>query len=104
MEEAYHKYVDRQGKHHNPFFQAGSPSLKKAMLKNHSQFPSKRFTVKNVLGDGAFVVAHSHMVPSPEEKGLEAVILFRFQGIKIIEMWDSFQPMPTDSLNRDGIF
>jgi len=74
------------------------------MLKNDGQFPSKQLTVKNVLGDSAFVVAHSHKVPSPEENGLVAVILFRFKGSKIIEMWDSVQPMPTDALKRDGIF
>ena len=65
IDEAYQKYVDMQGKHHNPFFQAGFPALKKGMIENHLQFPNKQLMVKNVLGDGDLVAVHSHIVPSP---------------------------------------
>ncbi|CAG0950495.1 hypothetical protein GPROT1_00049 [Gammaproteobacteria bacterium] len=52
IDEAYQKHVDMQGKHHNPFFPAGFPALRKAMNENHVQFPDKQLTVKNVLGVG----------------------------------------------------
>ena len=52
IEQAYQKYVDPQGKHHNAYFPAGFAPLKKAMIENHAQFPNKQITVKNVLGDG----------------------------------------------------
>ncbi len=45
IDEAYGKVVDMQGKHHNPFFAAGFPELKKAMIENHTQFPNKQLTV-----------------------------------------------------------
>jgi predicted SnoaL-like aldol condensation-catalyzing enzyme len=104
IDEAYQKHVDMQGKHHNPFFPAGFPALKKGMMENHVQFPNKQLVVKNVLGDGDLVAVHSHIVPPQGEKGMAVVYLFRFQDGKIVEMWDCGQPLPTDSPNKDGAF
>ena len=104
IDEAYRKYVDLRGKHHNPFFPAGFSALKKAMMENHVQFPSKQLTVKNVLGDDDLVAVHSHIVLRPGETGLAAVHLFRFHGDRIMEMWDCGQPLPADSPNEDGAF
>ncbi len=102
--EAYQKYVDMQGKHHNPFFLSGFPSLQKAMLENHAQFPNKQITIQHVLGDGDLVAVHSHIVQRPGDKGIAAVHLFRFEGDKIVELWDCGQPVPEDSPNKDGAF
>lgn len=104
IDEAYRRYVDLRGKHHNPFFPAGFPALRKAMIENHVQFPDKQLTVKNVLGDGDLVAVHSHIVLRPGEIGITAVHLFRFRGDKIVEMWDCGQPVPADSPNKDGAF
>jgi predicted SnoaL-like aldol condensation-catalyzing enzyme len=104
IDEAYQKHVDLQGKHHNLYCHAGFPALKKAMIDNHVQFPSKQLMVKNVLGDGNLVAVHSHIVLRPGEPGLAAVHLFRFHSNKIVEMWESGQPVPTDSPNKDGAF
>ncbi len=104
IDEAYQKHVDLRGKHHNPFFPAGFPALRKAMNENHVQFPNKQLTVKNVLGDGDLVAVHSHIVLRPGETGISAVHLFRFRGDKIVEMWDCGQPVPADSPNKDGAF
>ena len=43
IDEAYEKYIDMQGRHHNPFFPAGFPALKKAMTENHVQFPNRQY-------------------------------------------------------------
>jgi predicted SnoaL-like aldol condensation-catalyzing enzyme len=102
--EAYRTYVDLQGKHHNPFFPAGFPALQKAMIENHVQFPGKRLTVRNVLGDGDRVAVHSRLVLRPGEPGMSVVHVFRFQGDRIVEMWDCGQPVPPDSPNEDGAF
>src|SRR5271169_2181517 len=104
IKEAYQKYVDLQGKHHNPTFPAGFRALEKAMIENHVQFPSKQITVKNLLGDGKLVAVHSHIILRPGEPGVAAVHLFRFHGGKIVEMWDCGQPLPVDSPNKDGAF
>ncbi|MCE8428081.1 MAG: nuclear transport factor 2 family protein [Candidatus Methanoperedens sp.] len=104
IDEAYRRYVDLHGKHHNPFFPEGFPALKKAMIENHAQFPNKQLTVKNLLGDGSQVAVHSHIVLRPGETGISAVHLFRFEGNRIVEMWDCGQPVPADSPNKDGAF
>ena len=104
MEEAYQKYVDMQGKHHNPFFPAGFPALQKAMIENHIQLPNKQLTIINVLGDDELVTVHSHIILNPNEKGIAAVHIFRFRNDKIVEMWDCVQPIPEDSPNEDGMF
>ncbi len=104
IDEAYQKYVDMQGKHHNPFFPTGFAALKKGMLDNHARFPNKQLTIKHVLGDGELVAVHSHIVMNPGEKGVATVHLFRFDKNKIVELWDFGQPVPDDSPNQDGIF
>ena len=104
IDEAYQKHVDMRGKHHNLFFTAGFPALQQAMIENHGQFPGKDLTVRNVLGDGDLVAVHSHLVLRPGEMGMVVVHLFRFQGERIVEMWDCGQPVPADSPNEDGAF
>lgn len=104
IDEAYQRHIDMEGKHHNPFFPAGFPALKKGMIENHAQFPGKQLAVKNVLGDGDLVAVHSHIVMRPGDSGVAAVHLFRFQGDRIVEMWDCGQPVPAESSNEDGMF
>jgi predicted SnoaL-like aldol condensation-catalyzing enzyme len=104
IDEAYRRYVDINGKHHNPFFPAGFPALQKAMIENYIQFPNKKLSVKNVLGDVDLVAVYSHILLRPGETGIVAVHLFRFQSDRIVEMWECNQPVPADSPNKDGAF
>ena len=104
IDEAYQKYVDMLGKHHNPFFLAGFPALQKGMIENHALFPNKQLTFNNVLGDDDLVAVHSHIVLRPGDSGVSAVHLFRFKGDRIVEIWDCGQPVPADSPNEDGMF
>ncbi len=104
IEEAYDRYVDMRGKHHNPYFPAGFAALKKGMIENHAQFPNKQIAVKHVLGDGDLVAVHLNIILTPGEKGIAAVHMFRFQDGRIVEMWDIGQPVPADSPNKDGAF
>ncbi len=104
IDEAYQTHVESQGRHHNPFFPAGFAALKKGMIENHTQFPHKQLTVKNVLGDGDLVAVHSHMAPNPGDQGVAVVHIFRFQRDKIVELWDCGQAVPADTPNQDGMF
>ncbi len=104
IEEAYRKHVDMNGKHHNPFFPAGFPALRKAMMDNEVESPNKRITVKHVLGDGEMVAVHSHLVVKAGETEMSVVHIFRFQKDKIVELWDCGQMLPAESPNKDGAF
>ena len=102
--QAYRRYVDMQGKHHNFFFPAGFPALQKAMIENHAQFPNKRLAVKNVLEDGDLVAVHSRLILKEGGEEMAVVHLFRFKGDRIVEMWDIGHSIPEDSPNADGAF
>ncbi len=104
IDEAYQKYVDMKGKHHNPFFPAGFPALQKAMKENHSQFPNKEINVKHVLADGDLVAVHSELVLTPGGDRMSVVHVHRFQGNRIVELWDCGQQVPANSPNKDGAF
>ncbi len=104
IEEAYNTYVNMHGKHHNMYYSADFASLKEGMIENHTQFPNKRFMVKNVLGDGSLVAVHSNIIMKPGEPGVAVVHIFRFEQGKIVEMWDIGQSIPLESPNRIGAF
>ncbi len=104
IDEAYQRYVAMDGKHHNPYFAAGFPALQAAMKANFIQFPDMHLTIKNVVGEGDLVAIHSQVVMQPGEPGFAAVHLFRFQGDRIVEMWDVAQQLPPDLINLDGAF
>ena len=104
IEQAYQKYVDMQGKHHNFFFPAGFPALQKAMIENHALFPDKQIEVKNVLADGDLVAVHSRLILKEGGEEMAVVHLFRFKGDRIVEMWDIGHSIPGDSPNADGAF
>jgi predicted SnoaL-like aldol condensation-catalyzing enzyme len=104
IDEAYEKYVDMSGRHHNAYFPGDFEALKKGMKENHNQFPDKRFAIKNVLGDGDMVATHSHLAFKSGEPGMIVVHLFRFKNEKIAEMWDCGQLIPKESPNKNGMF
>ena len=104
IDEAYEKYVDMSGKHHNAYYAAGFAVLRDGMKENHKQFPSKQFTIKNVLSDGDFVAVHSYVVLKAGELEIAVVHLFKFANEKIVEMWDVGQRIPKDLPNKDGMF
>src|SRR4030065_813611 len=84
IDEAYDNYVNMHGKHHNVYFSAEFASLKQGMIDSHGQFPNKRLMVKNVLGEGDFVVVHSSIVMKPGQPGMMVVHIFRFEEGRII--------------------
>ena len=104
IDEAYSKYVDMSGKHHNVFFPSGFASLQSAMKENQSQMPDKELTVKNVIGDADIVVVHSHLTFHRGEDGMAVVHILRFKNDRIVELWDCGQAIPKDSPNNDGPF
>jgi len=103
IDEAYEKYVDMNGKHHNVATLAGMTELNKGMKGAEEQFPNKQFEVQHVVGDGDFVAVHSHLALKVGAVDFAAVHLFRFANGKIVELWDVAQDI-TKSINADGAF
>ena len=91
-------------RHHNPWFADDGPSLWAAMEKNAAANPEKALNVHNVLEDGDLVAIHSHVRHNAEERGYALVHIFRFNGSKIVELWDIAMEIPANSPNKAGMF
>ena len=104
IRESYERWVAKEFVHHNPNFPGDRESLLVAMEKNQAQFPHKTIEFKQTLAEGNRVVVLSMMRPNPISPGLGLVHLFRFEGEKIVELWDLGQPVPIDSPNKFPLF
>lgn len=91
-------------RHHNVYFPGDADSLLAAMDENARQNPEKTLEVKRVLAEGDLVAIHSGVRHRPGERGAMLVHLFRFDGDRIVELWDIGQEIPADSPNANGPF
>ena len=104
VRDAYHRYIDSNLRHHNPFFRGDADSLMLAMEENATKNPHKILDVKRVIEDGNIVAVHSHIKQNQDDLGGAVVHIFRFHNDLIIELWDVGQPIPENSPNENGIF
>jgi predicted SnoaL-like aldol condensation-catalyzing enzyme len=104
VREAYTKFVGRNFRHHNPFFAGDAQALMSGMEENARQNPEKRLKVLRALEDGDLVAVHSHVRQKATDPGAALVHLFRFDGDRIVELWDIGQPVPPRSVNSNGMF
>jgi|SRR5579859_2623263 len=104
IDDAYAKYVDMKGKHHNAYTPAGFAALRQGMQDNEAKFPNKKFDIRHVLEEGDMVVTHSRVTLTPGELELGVVHWFRFKDGKIVELWDLGQQIPKEAVNQDGMF
>jgi len=105
VEDAYAKYIAPSFIHHNQYFKGDRESLKAAMAEAHAKTPNKLIDVKRVFEDGDFVITHSLVVRgNPSEPDVAVVHIFKFDGDKVVELWDLGQLLSKDSPNENGAF
>jgi predicted SnoaL-like aldol condensation-catalyzing enzyme len=104
INEAYEKYVDMNGKHHNMYYAGDFATLMQGMKDNEVQFPSKAFHIKQIFTDGNRVAVHSHVILEKDTPGIAVVHMFLFENGKIVELWDVGQMLQSDSPNNNGAF
>lgn len=104
VREGYRKYVASDFRHHNPFFRGDAESLMVAMEENAAKNPNKVLEIQRALQDGDLVAVHARVKLKPEDLGVALVHIFRFQGDRIVELWDVGQPVPENSPNQYGAF
>ncbi|MBM4170233.1 MAG: nuclear transport factor 2 family protein [Ignavibacteria bacterium] len=102
--KAFGLYVGQGFKHHNAYYKGDAESLMTAMEENAKANPEKVFDSKCVVEDGDLVAVHSHIKQTPVDLGDAVVHIFRFEGDKIVELWDLGQTVPADSVNENGMF
>jgi predicted SnoaL-like aldol condensation-catalyzing enzyme len=104
VREAYRRYVGPGFKHHNPYFRGDAASLMAAMEQNEAQSPNKVLEVQLVVEEGDRVAVFSHVRQSPDDRGAAVVHIFRFEGGRVVELWDVGQPVPDPVINEHGMF
>ena len=102
--EGYEKHAAADFRHHNAHFDASPDALIGAMDANARQFPQKKLDVKLALEDADLVALFSHVRHTADESGFGVMHIFRFEGNRIVEMWDLAQEVPAASPNANGMF
>lgn len=75
------------------------------MEEAHQASPNKAIEVKQIIEEGNTVVTHSLVVRSDATQPDIAVVhIFRFEGIKVVELWDLGMLTIKDSPNENGLF
>ena len=103
LDEAY-RNVGANFRHHNPYFRGDAESLKAGMAEAHTKFPNTTLEVQRVFETDDLVAVHSRVRHSPDTPEIAVVHIFRFEGDRIVEMWDIGQEAPKDSPNENGMF
>lgn len=104
VREAFQKYIAPGFRHHNPSFRGDAESLMLAMEENASKNPDKILEIQRALEDDGLVAVHSRVRQKPGDLGGAVVHIFRFNGDRVVELWDIGQPVPEHSPNEDGMF
>jgi predicted SnoaL-like aldol condensation-catalyzing enzyme len=104
VDKAYAHYVARNFKHHNPYYKGDRASLKKGMQDNTKAHPNKDFQMLLVFQEDDFVVIFSRVQPATSNLPVSVVHILRFDGNRIVELWDVIMPQPKKMVNENGLF
>ena len=104
VSDAYARHVGFGFRHHNPNFRGDATSLKDAMQEDATKNPNKMLKVQRALQDGNEVAVLSHVQQHPGDRGAAVVHIFRFEGGRIVELWDLGQALPENPVNEHGMF
>lgn len=104
VREAYARYVGASFKHHNPYFPSDRHSLMEAMEKSSIEEPNKSFQIMQAIASADTVAVFSRLQRAQVDLSYAVVHILKFDGGKIVEMWDIGQEVPKDSPNELGMF
>ena len=104
VREAYERHVAAGFVHHNAWFPGDRESLLRAMEESAATEPNKSFEPKQVVDGGDRVAVLSHLKRANADAEYAVVHIARFEGGKIVELWDLGQEIPKDSPNALGMF
>jgi predicted SnoaL-like aldol condensation-catalyzing enzyme len=104
VREAYARHVSEAFVHHNPYFPADREALLAGMEQSAAAEPNKAFTVMQAIASGDRVAVLSHLQRDQVQLEYAVVHILRFEGTKIVELWDVAQELPRESPNTLGVF
>jgi len=105
VQAAYDKFIAPDFVHHNVYFKGDRQSLLTAMDEASRTNPNSSIEVEHVWEDGDTVVTHSKVVKAaPNRMTIAVVHIFRFEGGRVVELWDIGQQIPENCPNENGAF
>jgi predicted SnoaL-like aldol condensation-catalyzing enzyme len=82
----------------------GKQGLARAIADIALQTPQISYEIKHIIAEGNLVTLMSHLRPTPDARGQMLFNIFRFDGGKIVEHWETVQDIPETSANGNGVF
>jgi predicted SnoaL-like aldol condensation-catalyzing enzyme len=101
---AFDRHIGADFVHHNPHFHGDAAALQAAMTANAMQAPNKVLELQCAIEEGNRVAVFSRIRQEPADRGFAVVHIFRFDGDRIVELWDVGAPVPEQSINAQGMF
>jgi predicted SnoaL-like aldol condensation-catalyzing enzyme len=102
--EAASKYLGPYYKQHNPTAADGAEGLKGFLAYLKTNFPQTHSEVTMSFADGDYVILRVHAIRMPGTAGNAIVDIFRLENGKVVEHWDSVQPVPDKPANTNTMF
>lgn len=104
VDEAYEQFIALDFIHHNQYFKGDRATLMQAMKDANQINPTKQITTKFALEEGNHVTTISHVRQNSQDPGVIVAHIFRFEGEKVVELWDFGQAIAKESPNENGVF
>ncbi len=98
------QYLGPTYKQHNPGAADGVEGFRQFINFLKEKVPTSHSEIKQVFVDGDFVILHVHKTPSPADRGVAIIDIFRLEHGKIVEHWDVTQAIPEKTVNGNGMF
>lgn len=102
--EAMNQFVGAQYRQHNPHVSDGKEPFIQYFTGFYKKNPKATTEIKRMIAEGDLVVVHAHSRAHSRDRGYSAIDIFRLEGGKIAEHWDTVQPVPAESANANGMF
>lgn len=103
-EQAVKQYIGASYRQHNPDAPDGPQGVIEYATGYLKANPQVHIDFKRIIAEGDHVVVHSHLKPSPSDRGVAVVDIFRVENGKLVEHWDVMQPVPSQPANKNGMF
>jgi len=90
-------------KQHNPMAKDDIEGLAGFVAYLKSKSPDFKVELLREFADGDYVITHVWGHNGPNDRGFIAMDTFRLDHGKVVEHWDSVQPIPEKTMNANGM-
>ena len=90
-------------KQHNPMAKDDIAGLAGFVAYLKAKSPDFRCELLREFADGDYVITHVWGHNGASDRGFIAMDIFRLEDGKVVEHWDSVQPIPEKAMNTNGM-